>query len=600
MKNTTLLHRIYFGIKSGWSLPIYPAHILEIDSSIYLRIFKALGALCTFMLVSGIIKQFDYILFLITIIISISYLIYRLLLVFYALKQFIIHIIIGKLLVINSPLGFLSSIFRVVSSSVKTTTSITVGTGITYCLASELGEILAILFFALIFTFYPLYLTCYNVKYLIIVLKSNEFYIRKKPKNKFSRLGAIALSTIFPFYFNNLPSQYLDSPVLKEVFSQSYKDTKGYIHTHFKPYSQADKEMLISNLQEFKNKVDTIRLNDANLESFKASFSIFRDKNLVLDQRLIDFKNRMLNFQEKAGLNLDSKDIGLADLKNTSQFLKDNKEEVASVLAEIKPLGPAGDVTLNQLINMGTEALIPILDIIHPTIGIEGGLGILSTIFFYRVVVNLYTKAAHGMDLTGMTPENIKLFRADAPRNIRLFMLLGAPLITASLVTIAKLNPINININLSAEVKEAVTSAANILPFLTKNKPAYFKSFFTITFSLVLMAIVNNYGGFNFIGILLANPFYYKLLKIYFIFGSILILFVIIYYMLTIYFFIQFSKGKISMPIYLPQFILSWLTGIQKLSKIPAKSTIIDYYLRFIIIYALIFVYLVLFLLFIY
>ena len=74
----------------------------------------------------------------------------------------------------------------------------------------------------------------------------------------------------------------------------------------------------------------------------------------------------------------------------------------------------------------------------------------------------------------------------------------------------------------------------------------------------------------------------------------------IFFYLLTIYLFIQFSEGKINMPIYLPQFILEWLAEIKKLSKVSAKGTIIGYYFKLIVIYALIFVFLVLFLLFIF
>ena len=200
------------------------------------------------------------------------------------------------------------------------------------------------------------------------------------------------------------------------------------------------------------------------------------------------------------------------------------------------------------------------------------------------------------------------------PRDIKFLLLSYALLITVSLVIITKLNSININIYLNitlstinnqlcwlgsgVEVKEAVTSTASFFTFFTKNKPEWLKSLFLIFLSFVLIALVINYTGTNPIGMLLANPFFYKLFKLYFIIGSILPLLAILYYSITIYFFIQFSKGKMSMPIYLPQFILNWLAEIKELSKISAKGIIIGYYFKLIIIYTLIFIYLVIFLLF--
>ena len=99
--------------------------------------------------------------------------------------------------------------------------------------------------------------------------------------------------------------------------------------------------------------------------------------------------------------------------------------------------------------------------------------------------------------------------------------------------------------NLKTEVKEAITSDASLLLFLTKIKSKWFKSLITIVFFLVLMALINNYPGTDPLAILLANPFFYNLLKLYFILGSFLPLLAIIYCIFTIYFFLLSSlKGK--------------------------------------------------------
>ena len=52
----------------------------------------------------------------------------------------------------------------------------------------------------------------------------------------------------------------------------------------------------------------------------------------------------------------------------------------------------------------------------------------------------------------------------------------------------------------------------------------------------------------------------------------------------------MFSKGKISMPIHLPEFILDWLRFIQKISQHENKGVFIDVYFRNIIIYIIVFI----------
>ena len=54
LKNNKFLNRVFFGIKSGWELPILPEHISKMDKNIYVRIFKIIGAISVFIILSKI------------------------------------------------------------------------------------------------------------------------------------------------------------------------------------------------------------------------------------------------------------------------------------------------------------------------------------------------------------------------------------------------------------------------------------------------------------------------------------------------------------------------------------------------------------------
>ena len=73
---------------------------------------------------------------------SFLYSLYRIIIVLYHIKQFIINVYTGKLIVRNSPVNSFNSILRTMGNVAKTTVNFTVGTGITYALCYELDEIL--------------------------------------------------------------------------------------------------------------------------------------------------------------------------------------------------------------------------------------------------------------------------------------------------------------------------------------------------------------------------------------------------------------------------------------------------------------------------
>jgi len=71
------------------------------------------------------------------------YVIYRIVLVFFIIKQYISNLKKGKYIVKNSPLDKFQTIFKFTMGSLKTISSATVGTGFTVALMYELDDILA-------------------------------------------------------------------------------------------------------------------------------------------------------------------------------------------------------------------------------------------------------------------------------------------------------------------------------------------------------------------------------------------------------------------------------------------------------------------------
>jgi len=139
----TILKRAINGIISGWNMPILPDKVAKFDSNIYVRIFKAFGALSTFYILSGLGLRSYPIYFYIGIALSLPYVIYRIVLVFFIIKQYISNLKNGKYIVKNSPLDKFQTIFKFTMGSLKTISSATVGTGFTVALMYELDDILA-------------------------------------------------------------------------------------------------------------------------------------------------------------------------------------------------------------------------------------------------------------------------------------------------------------------------------------------------------------------------------------------------------------------------------------------------------------------------
>ena len=97
----TLLKRAINGIISGWNMPILPDKVAKFDSNIYVKIFKSFGALSTFYILSGLGLRSYPIYFYIGVALSLPYILYRIVLVFFIIKQYISNLKNGKYIVKN-------------------------------------------------------------------------------------------------------------------------------------------------------------------------------------------------------------------------------------------------------------------------------------------------------------------------------------------------------------------------------------------------------------------------------------------------------------------------------------------------------------------
>jgi hypothetical protein len=134
----TILKRVIKGIVSGWNMPILPEKVAKFESKFYVKIFKVIGALSTFYILSGLGLKSYPLYFYISIAFFLPYVIYRIVLVFFIIKQYISNLKNGKHLIKNSPLDKFQTIFKLTMNLLKTIGTATVGTGLTVDLMSKL------------------------------------------------------------------------------------------------------------------------------------------------------------------------------------------------------------------------------------------------------------------------------------------------------------------------------------------------------------------------------------------------------------------------------------------------------------------------------
>jgi hypothetical protein len=140
--NKIVASRVYRECKIGWDLVQLPNHILKLESRFSVKILKIIGGFCLFLMMSGTANQFHLLIKYYIYIYSFFFILYRLYISMYMIYLYILVVFKGKFIARNSPVNGLNSIFRIITSTLKTSVSVSVGTGISYALCHELDDIL--------------------------------------------------------------------------------------------------------------------------------------------------------------------------------------------------------------------------------------------------------------------------------------------------------------------------------------------------------------------------------------------------------------------------------------------------------------------------
>jgi hypothetical protein len=120
------------------------------------------------------------------------------------------------------------------------------------------------------------------------------------------------------------------------------------------------------------------------------------------------------------------------NLCNYTEFLDANKQTVISefkntkLLVKNKPLGSAGDISINELITKGLDVIdTPLVQMIRENVDVTVVGGFISSIIMYKSIVNLYIKSTYNQNL----PDVLRNVPSTRAKEIALFMLVGAPFV---------------------------------------------------------------------------------------------------------------------------------------------------------------------------
>jgi len=127
---------------------------------------------------------------------------------------------------------------------------------------------------------------------------------------------------------------------------------------------------------------------------------------------------------------------------NYSKLIQENKQTIVSEvhsatntisLVQSKPLGSAGDITINELINKEIEVIdTPLVQLIKENVSVKVTGSFLTSMILYKTIVNLYLKSAY----SGSLIDTITTGPNTCAKEVALFMIIGALFITRALLTI--------------------------------------------------------------------------------------------------------------------------------------------------------------------
>lgn len=325
----------------------------------------------------------------------------------------------------------------------------------------------------------------------------------------------------------------------------------------------------------------TVKELNPEISSFEESFPDFNPQEDILPVSLIKYLSRKFHnlgnttldevkISDKVNNNLDSSDT---IIENVTGEVSNSISKVFSSQSPLRPLGEAGETTLNQIIvNLHNYKyqISGIVDI-YPTKIISAG-------FIYTSIVNSYAKTVFPLShLNRLPKQEQEAWLITRRVKLTRFMLGPAPAITLLLYLITnksvfdavKITDVEVNIQKSLMTlllftPKAIKQIKGFNSYSTSNLNNHnnnkFKFFISIIIFIIFLLFVSD---LNSLLVLLSGLTVKGLVNVY----CIIACFFIFSNLLEILLMILFHKNLIKVPLYLPLFIFNWLNSIKNKSS---------------------------------
>ena len=273
--------------------------------------------------------------------------------------------------------------------------------------------------------------------------------------------------------------------------------------------------------------------------------------------------------------------------------------QTSEVARDLKPLGSAGDVTLNQLLSSFFEKISPLIEYVkeHPNIIniSEVAFRIITPLLVYRSIMGVYNKVLPIPNPTTVSSEVYLRTR----RERLFFMIVPAPMLTAFLMdrVLPSLD------SQQSKTKQILDKGSEILMSnLNDKKDLSFVSIlgfkgskkfnwkwliiFLILFLIVITLKIYDIDIINIIFNIIKNPIVRKYLILTFIVFNFIFIFRYIFFIFMIY---LISKNKITKSVFLPSFLEKSFDELDSIIKSNNLKFMIDFYYRLMYIYTFLF-----------
>ena len=302
-------------------------------------------------------------------------------------------------------------------------------------------------------------------------------------------------------------------------------------------------------------------------------YTKWRHKNAGLNFKLDEIWAKVKNQHLVTNIINEKKELTNSNIYDYIQFLHTNKEivrsglELTKPLAKNKPLGNAGDFTINELINKGLDLVdIPLVQMIRENVDISVAGTYLTSMIMYKTIVNLYVKSAYSSTFTDI----VLSAPSTRSKELAFFMLMGVPFVVGfmwagnkivggkvvvnvlannELEGMCKANSVNKNeLDVTSRTSRTSRTSSSSFCIFLKKLPSLLKSW--------LKAILN-YLALYFIGLVILNVMGVKTNTILEIYSNltvylgyflklylILNILVIIYFIWKLYVIVNYAKNK--------------------------------------------------------